>query len=108
MLQNRIMSESELDANLDFEQNQIALPKSQTALVCGIIALPFSLGIIGVILAIIAITNGSSAVKTYNENPAKYTEKSFKNANAGKICGIISLSIFVASIVIALSILSMN
>ncbi len=33
----------------------------------------------------------SSATKLYAENPAIYTESSYKNMNAGKICAIIGL-----------------
>jgi uncharacterized BrkB/YihY/UPF0761 family membrane protein len=33
----------------------------------------------------------SSASKLYNEDPAHYTESSYKNMNAGKICAIIGL-----------------
>lgn len=93
------MEESTLDSNLDNESienygRQIDLPGASTALTCGIIALPFSLGIIGIILSIISITNGNKAINAYKLAPGKYTLKSFKRANAGRTCGIISLSLF--------------
>ena len=76
-----------------FEQ-QFAIKKNidgaTAALVCGIIAIPFT-GLIGMILAIIAITKANQCKAMYNANPELYNKSSLKNANAGKTCGIISL-----------------
>ena|ERR1700741_1152441 len=73
---------------------------ANAALVLGILSLIF-IGLIGLILAIIAITQGNQARSAYAQNPDAYTEGSLKNANAGRICGIISLSILGAILVIA-------
>ncbi len=73
---------------------QVTLPKDQSTLVMGIIALPFSLGLIGIILSIITLTQASSALRLYTANPGKYLESSVKKVRTGKTCAIISLSIF--------------
>ncbi|MBN8695960.1 MAG: hypothetical protein J0L87_05480 [Bacteroidetes bacterium] len=51
----------------------------------------FCYGIIGIILAIIALVLASKANTLYQQNPGMYTEASFKNLKAGKICAIIGL-----------------
>lgn len=93
-----------LDANLENGGIQIDLPRANSALTCGIIALPFSFGLLGIILAIVAISRGNSSVRQFLGSPGKYTEKSLKRAKAGKTCGIISLSIFGLGIIVILSV----
>ncbi len=93
---------------LDNSFAQVDLPKAGTALTCGIIALPFSLGIIGIILSIVAITNANSCIRMYVGSPGKYTEKSLKRAKAGKTCGIISLSLFGASMLVVILVLAIG
>jgi len=68
------------------------LPNSTAALVLGIIALPACCfyGIFGLVFGIIAWVLGSGDVKKYQLNPTFYTESSFKNAKAGKICGMVA------------------
>ncbi|XOV68138.1 MAG: hypothetical protein ACFHU9_02985 [Fluviicola sp.] len=97
-----------LDSNLNNGGVQEDLPKATSALTCGIIALPFSLGIIGIILSIVAITQGNHSIRQYHGSPGKYTEKSFKRAKAGRTCGIISLSLFGASILIIFLIIAIG
>ena len=68
------------------------LPNSTVSLVLGILALPACCfyGIFGLIFGIIAWVLGAGDIKKYRLNPGMYTESSFKNANAGKICGMIA------------------
>jgi|GEM_PF-2555655 hypothetical protein len=73
---------------------KIKLPNSSAALTLGIIGLVFSLGLIGIILNIIAISLGSGAVNRYNAEPGKYTESSLSQAKTGKVLGIIGLGLF--------------
>ncbi len=47
----------------------------------------------GVVLGILAVTMSSKATRLYEADPKAYTENSFKNVNAGKICGIIGLCV---------------
>lgn len=90
------MNESEnLDSGInDFNHNQVKTPSSTGALVCGIISIPLA-GLIGIILGIIALSLGNSAVTTYQSSPDKYTESSYKNAKAGQICGGIGIGVSV-------------
>jgi membrane protein required for beta-lactamase induction len=70
---------------------QQQLPNSSTVLVLGIISILTSLwfGFIGLILGIIALVMASGANKMYLSNPAIYTQSSYINLKAGKICAII-------------------
>src|ERR1035437_4108672 len=74
---------------------QQVLPNSTAALVLGIISIPTCTcyGIAGLVCGIIAIILGSKAVKLYKANPGVYNISSYNNANAGKICGIIGVSL---------------
>jgi len=88
---------------------QIQLPNATGILVMGILSIVgfccFA-GLIGVVFGVLAVVLGVKAQKEYNEKPEKYTLKSYNNANAGKICGIIGLSlsgIFVVWFIIKLS-----
>ena len=70
---------------------QQPLPNSTAVLVMGIISIPtcFCGGIIGLTLGIVAIVLSGKSKSLYNENPSFYTENSYKNLNAGRICAII-------------------
>ena len=77
---------------------QIPLPNATASLVLGIISIVTSvccyfIAIIGLTLGIIGLVLGSKALKLYQADPGKYTIKSQKNANAGKICSIIGLAL---------------
>jgi len=80
------------------------LPKAVAVLVLGIISIAtaFCYGIPGLVIAIITMVMASGSKKLYNANPALYTESSYKNMNAGRICGIIGL---ILSIVILITII---
>lgn len=86
-----------------FTGMQIAAPGAGTAQVCGIIGLILMFGLIGVILNIIAIVNGSKAIREYQMNPGRYTEASFRKAKAGRVCGIIGLSVGIPLSIIILA-----
>ncbi len=77
--------------NQQFGQQQ--LPNSTAVLVLGIISIVgcFCYGIIGLILGIIALVLSGKAKKLYEANPGMYTEASFKNMKAGRVCAIIGL-----------------
>lgn len=80
--------------NQNLNQQQ-ALPNSTGVLVLGILSIVFCFcyGIIGTILGIIGIVMASKANKIYLASPEKYTESSYKNMKAGKICAIIGTCI---------------
>jgi len=72
---------------------QINLPNATAVLVLGILSIVvcWCWGIIGAILGIIALVLAGKDMSLYNANPSQYTEASFKNVKAGKICAIIGL-----------------
>jgi len=74
---------------------QPALPNATAALVLGILSIVtcWCFGIIGMILGIIGLVMGIKAVALYKQSPGVYSEASYKNANAGKICAIIGLAL---------------
>ena len=75
---------------------QNPLPKSKAALVLGIVSIVFCCccgGLVGIVLGTIGLILSINATKLYANNNDIYTEVSYKNANAGKICSIIGLSI---------------
>jgi ABC-type glycerol-3-phosphate transport system permease component len=77
-----------------FGQQQ--LPNSTAVLVLGIISLPvcfcyFLFGVPGLVMSIISFVLSNKARKAYEENPSLYTESSFKNMKAGRVCAIIGM-----------------
>jgi hypothetical protein len=74
---------------------QSQLPNSTAVLVLGIvsIALCWCYGIIGIALGIIGLVLGNKALALYRQSPEAYTEASYKNACAGRICSIIGLAV---------------
>lgn len=80
--------------NQQFGQQQI--PNSTASLVLGIISIPvcfcyFLFGIPGLILSIIALIQANKGKKIYEENPSLYTQASFNNLKAGRVCAIVGL-----------------
>lgn len=71
------------------------LPNATAALVLGILAIAmcYCWGPICLIISIIGLIKGHQAVSLYKANPGIYSEGSYDNANAGKICSVIGLII---------------
>jgi hypothetical protein len=72
------------------------LPNSSGILAMGIISLVslcccIPSGIVGLTLGIVALVLGNKALSEYSQNPGLYTEQSYKNTKAGRICGIIGI-----------------
>jgi hypothetical protein len=86
-----------MENNYDLNAPKIELPNATAVLVLGIISIVTCCcyGIIGLVCAIIALVLAKSAADLYVSAPGKYTEGSFKNMNAGKICAWIGLSLSV-------------
>ena len=87
-------NQNEQQVNSENQQQSILpaqLPNSTTVLVLGIISIItcWCWGVIGLTLGIIALVLASKDLKLYRKNPTNYTEASFKNMTAGKICAII-------------------
>lgn len=87
--------------NQNFSQQQ-AVPNATAVLVLGILSLVtcWCYGIPGLIMAIIALALAPSGIRQYNQSPELYTESSFKNLKAGRICAIISLSLIGLAILV--------
>jgi hypothetical protein len=76
-------------------------------LTLGILSLVFFMGLAGIILAIIALVKAKTCQNTYLMNPDVYTEASLKNVKAGKVCAIISLSLFGLALIIIIGIVAL-
>ncbi|MFL5752521.1 MAG: CCC motif membrane protein [Bacteroidia bacterium] len=94
---------NENDINRQFAQqfgqqggmgNQM-VPNSTGVLVLGIISIVtcWAYGILGLILGIVALAMSGSGRKAYTENPSLYTQASYNNLKAGRICAIIGVSL---------------
>ena len=83
------------------------LPNSGAALVMGILSIVCICcgfgAVIGVVLGILSIVFAKKAKMLYEENPTRYTESSVKNADAGRICGIVGLCVAAMWVLCALS-----
>lgn len=84
-----------METNTSDQPMNLAVPNSTAVLVLGILSIVtcWCNGIIGLILGIIALVLASNGTKAYEANPSYYSENSFKNLNAGKICAIIGTSL---------------
>lgn len=72
---------------------QQTLPNSTAVLVLGILSIVFCwcTGVPGIAMGIIAIVLSNKSKSLFTNNPGMYSEISYKNMNAGRICGIIGL-----------------
>ena len=72
---------------------QQSLPNATAVLVLGILSIVTCCcyGIIGLILGIVALVLSKKDRALYAANMSFYTESSFKNLNAGRVCAIIGL-----------------
>ena len=89
------------------QYGQIDLPNAETARICGIIGICMFWNIIGIVLNIIAIVQGSNAISEYQRyGDQRYTAASFQKAKTGRTCGIVGLCIlggvFVLVVLVAL------
>lgn len=82
------------------------IPEANSVLVLGILSIvgAFCYGIFGIILGVIALIVAAKPMKTYREDPGKYTLSSYNNLKTGRICSIIGLSISAVYIVVILGI----
>ena len=90
------MEEEKKDNNSKPIENNKALenvPNANAVLVLGICSLVtcFCYGLPGLVCSIIALVLAKKSKLAYENNPNLYTESSFSNLKAGRICGIIGL-----------------
>jgi hypothetical protein len=101
--------ETPLDSQQNFNSSRpVTLPNSTAVLVLGILSIVFCwcFGIVGLTLGIIALVLSKNASETYLENPDRFTETSYKNMNAGKICAIVGTSLsglYIVTIIIRIA-----
>ncbi len=69
------------------------VPNAVAILILGIASIVtcWCYGIIGLGCGIAALVMANKALNEYKANPGAFTQQSFKNANAGRICAIIGL-----------------
>jgi hypothetical protein len=69
------------------------LPDSTAILVLGILSIigSFCYGIVGLILGIIGLAMAGRPEKLYRQQPTRYSQSSYSNMKAGKVCAIIGL-----------------
>jgi hypothetical protein len=84
------------------------LPNATVALVLGICSIVTCCcyGVIGLPLGIVAFILGNKAVKLNNQNPDEY--EGVKNANAGKVLGIVGIilnAVFIGCIIWVISLI---
>lgn len=93
------------DPRLPQQQN---LPNATAVLVLGIISIVgcFCYGLIGLITGIIALVLAKKDRARYNINPNMFTEGSYKNLNAGRVCAIIGTILSSLYILIVIGYLS--
>ena len=84
-----------MENSYDSNVPKVDLPNATAVLILGIISIPTCCcyGVVGLICAIIALVLAKSANNLYVSDPGKYTEGSYKNMNAGKICAWIGISL---------------
>lgn len=85
------MENNTLDNNLGGTQGAVALPNSTAVLVLGILSIVFCscYGIPGLIMGIIALSLGSKDMQRYKTTPGHFTNSSYNNLKAGRVCAII-------------------
>jgi len=91
-------------------QNQQNLPNSVAVLVLGILSIVFCwcYGIPGLVLGIIALIMAKKANALYLNSPDSYSESSYKNMRAGRVCAIVGLclsSVYAVIIIIYVAII---
>ncbi len=94
-------------------KNQVPLPNASTVLTLGIVSvvLCWCHGIVGLILAIVALVLASKDMALYNSNPSIYTPASYSNVKTGRniaIIGLVLAGVFLFFMIIALLFLGLN
>jgi len=88
---------------------QMALPNATAVLVLGILSILSCCcyGIVGLILGIVALVLAKKDRALYALNPSQYTEGSYKNLNAGRVCAIVGLILNIVYLLICIVFIAM-
>lgn len=85
-----------------------AINKSSITLIFGILSIVscccIGLHIVSLVMAILAVVWGNKGIKEYQANPSLYTQVSYKNAKAGRVCGIVGLCLSGTVLFLALAV----
>jgi hypothetical protein len=84
----------------NFNENRIPLPNATATLVLGILSI-----VVCFICGIVALAISNKDVAMYKANPELYSEASYNNIKAGRICSIVGLSLLALGLVIYVFIL---
>ena len=84
------------------------IPGAGGVLAMGILSIVFSMGFLGPIMGIITLATSAGKVRMYREDPDRYEESSFKQLNAGRVCGIVGLSLTGLALIIVLLAVAAN
>jgi hypothetical protein len=90
-----------------FQPMQQDLKGAGGILAMGILSIIFA-GLIGLILAIITLSQSGRAISEYKMNPAAYTASSYSKVKAGRTCAIIGLCLLGLVILILLFAVAMS
>jgi len=104
------MEDNQSTSNQGFQK---PLPNASVVLVLGIISiiLCWCHGIIGLIIAIIALVLANKDLALYNQNPQMYTPASYSNLKSGRtiaIIGLVLAGVFLFFMIIGLLFLGLN
>ncbi|SFG66041.1 CCC motif membrane protein [Pedobacter insulae] len=88
---------------------QHALPNATPVLILGILSIVTCCcyGVIGLILGIVALVLSKKDRALYAANITFYTESSFKNLNAGRVCAIIGLVLNIIYLLLMIAFVAM-
>ena len=81
-----------------YNKPQAPLPNATAVLVLGIISLVgcFCYGIVGLICGIIGLVLAKKDLQLYKANPSEYSEGSYNNLKAGRVCAIVGVCLSAA------------
>ena len=97
------------NSDMGFPGMQQTLPNATAVLILGIFSIVTCCcyGIVGLILGIIALVLSKKDRALYAMNMSAYTESSFKNLNAGRVCAIIGLILNILYLLISIAFIIM-
>lgn len=97
------------NGGVGFNGMQQPLPNATIVLILGILSILTCCcyGVIGLILAIVALVLSKKDRALYALSMSSYTEGSFKNLNAGRVCAIIGLILNIIYLLICIVFIAM-
>lgn len=102
-----------MENNLSNPNSSVNLPNASAVLTLGIlsIVLCWCHGVIGIIMAVIALVLANRDLALYNANPGKYAQNSYSNVKTGRtvaIVGLVLAGLFLFILIISFIFLGLN